>query len=251
VRLRNTIADLTASLAVRLHPRLQLRGQTSDFSFVEDGLATVHDSSFANDSRFKQSYAAGKATGSWRDCDLRWRIHVLLWAASHAAKLPGAFVECGVHRGGFARAIIDYTNFAALRRDYYLFDTFAGFDPSLLSETERTQVANAYQYVDCFSDVQATFAKESFVKLVRGAIPGSLVETGPVAFLSIDMNCAAPEIAAARFFWPYLVSGAPIVLDDYGFALHIEQKNAFDALASEWQVPLLSLPTGQGIIIKP
>jgi hypothetical protein len=249
--LRSIIAQLTARLAVRLHPQLMLRGSAPTFSFVEDGLGTVHNDDFASQPRFQQAYALGKATGSWHDCDLRWRIHVLLWGASWATRLEGAFVECGVYRGGFARAIIDYTNFASLNRDYYLFDTFAGFDEAQLSAAERESVLPAYCYEDCFAAVQRECATMPFVKLVRGAVPASLVDVGPVAFLSIDMNCSAPEIAAARFFWPRLVKGAPILLDDYGFALHREQKRAFDALAAEWGVEILSLPTGQGLIFKP
>jgi hypothetical protein len=78
-----------------------------------------------------------------------------------------------------------------------------------------------------------------------------LVDTPRVAFLSIDMNNTAPEIAAAEFFWPKLTPGAPVILDDYGWAEHIEQKRAFDAFAARHGVCILSLPTGQGLIVKP
>jgi hypothetical protein len=162
-------------------------------------------------------------------------------------------VECGVNRGGFAKSIIDYTAFKRLGKDYYLFDTFAGFDVEQLSPQERETIGMAYRYDDCFSFVQKEFEDMPFVKLVRGSVPQSLpkVAVGPVAFLSIDMNCAAPEIAAAKFFWPNLVAGGIIVLDDYGFSAHHLQKEAFDQLAREWNVEILSLPTGQGLIIKP
>ena len=50
-----------------------------------------------------------------------------------------------------------------------------------------------------------------------------------VSYLSIDMNCSAPEIAAAEFFWEKLTPGAVVLLDDYGFNdTHIVQKRAFD-----------------------
>ena len=251
VTFRAWLSGLTARLAVRLHPGLQLRNDLPAFTFVEDGLGTIHDSSFADAPRFQSAYALGKATGSWYDHDLRWRIHVLLWAATHATTLPGCFVECGVHRGGFARAIIDYTVFGRRGRDYFLFDTFKGFDEAQLTATEEQTVGRNYRYDDCFAEVQRTFVAEPFVKIVRGSVPESLIETGPVAFLSVDMNCAAPEIAAVRYFWTRLVSGAVIVLDDYGFALHREQKIAFDSLAREFGIEILSLPTGQALMFKP
>ena len=34
------------------------------------------------------------------------------------------------------------------------------------------------------------------------------------------MNCAAPELAAAEFFWDRLTTGAVVVLDDYGWDRH-------------------------------
>jgi O-methyltransferase len=64
------------------------------------------------------------------------------------------------------------------------------------------------------------------------------------------MNCVAPEIAAAMHFWPILTPGGVIVLDDYGFSSHHEQKIAFDRFAKDKQVPILSLPTGQALIFK-
>lgn len=244
-------ARSTARLAVRLHPHLELRANIVKYSFEEDGLATMQNSDFTKETSFQRAYVLGKATGSWRNHELRWRLHVLCWSASWASRLPGNFVECGVYRGGFARAIIDYTDFGSLNKCYHLFDTFDGFPEGQLSESEQCSIAGNYCYEECFADVQREFSGMPFVKLFRGSVPDSLVDVGPVAFLSIDMNCAAPEIAAAKFFWPRLCPGAVIVLDDYGFALHHQQKQAFDELAKSWGVKILSLPTGQGLILKP
>lgn len=48
-----------------------------------------------------------------------------------------------------------------------------------------------------------------------------------------------------------MVSGAIVVLDDYGWSGHEEQKHAFDSFARSRGVEVLSLPTGQGLILKP
>ncbi len=77
------------------------------------------------------------------------------------------------------------------------------------------------------------------------------VNTDKVAYLSIDMNCAEPEIAAAEFFWDKLAPSTPVLLDDYGWAKHIEQKRAFDQFAIRKGIEILSLPTGQGLFFKP
>ncbi len=51
-----------------------------------------------------------------------------------------------------------------------------------------------------------------------------------VAFRHIDMNCAPPEVAALRFFWPRLSPGAFALRDDYAYREYEEQRLAMNAL---------------------
>ena len=64
------------------------------------------------------------------------------------------------------------------------------------------------------------------------------------------MNCALPERAALEFFWDRLSPGAIVLLDDYGYRGHECQRDAIDEVARSKYVRVLSLPTGQGLIIK-
>jgi hypothetical protein len=64
------------------------------------------------------------------------------------------------------------------------------------------------------------------------------------------MNCAIPEQEALRYFWPKMESGGIIVLDDYGFSGHESQKRVADEFAVSVGAKVLSLPTGQGLILK-
>jgi hypothetical protein len=76
------------------------------------------------------------------------------------------------------------------------------------------------------------------------------LEIGDVAFLHIDLNCAYPERAALEYFWNHLSRGACILLDDYAYFRHDCQMHAIDASARVLGFEVLSLPTGQGLIIK-
>ncbi|MBF0585043.1 MAG: hypothetical protein HQL80_12535, partial [Magnetococcales bacterium] len=71
-----------------------------------------------------------------------------------------------------------------------------------------------------------------------------------IAYLAIDMNDADLEIMALSYCWPKLSAGAIVVLDDYGCPGHLEQKIAFDRFAQSNNVDIVSLPTGQGMLIK-
>ena len=48
-----------------------------------------------------------------------------------------------------------------------------------------------------------------------------------------------------------MVKGGIVLLDDYGFTDFAPQKKAFDRFASEHDIRILSLPTGQGMFLKP
>jgi hypothetical protein len=224
-------------------------------AYHTDGLFTRHSADFLSEPRFAAAYAAGVATGSWDGIEpLQWRTKVVCDLAAHCATLEGDFVECGVNKGGFAAAICQYLDFGTVDKRMYLLDTFAGFDPSLLTPDEAARNVEHYAaYSECYEQVCDTFAPFTNVEIVRGAVPGTLrhVRSEKIAYLSIDMNCVIPEIAAAEHFWDRLVPGAVIVLDDYGFAAHRAQKDAFDEFARRHGVAVLPLPTGQGLIFKP
>ena len=64
------------------------------------------------------------------------------------------------------------------------------------------------------------------------------------------MNCAPPEIEAIRYLWPKLVGGGIVLLDDYAYVGYHHQKKAMDEFANSVGVEIVSLPTGQGLLIK-
>jgi len=225
--------------------------------FAGDDLVSWHNAEFLADPAFIHAVDAGNARRSWNaSYDVRWRYHVILWAARRAAAMDGDFVECGVNRGGFSRAVVDYVDFGRLDKTFYLMDTFDGLVEAYITPEERAAGVSRdafAKYTECFDDVQEAFRPFPNVVLVRGPIPDTLtqVPTERVSYLSIDMNVVTPEIAAAEYFWDRLVSGAIVILDDYGHLPHVAQTHAFDAFAAARGVQVLLLPTGQGLIFKP
>ena len=112
----------------------------------------------------------------------------------------------------------------------------------------------AKAYRGTFESVTKTFKDFDNVIIVKGKVPDTLsqVSSKKIAFLSIDMNLVYPEIKAGEYFWDKLVPGAMIVLDDYAFsASYDEQRIAWDSFAKEKGVQILTMATGQGLIIKP
>ena len=216
-----------------------------------DGLWTYHNHDFIDDPDFQRAYQRGvKAFGF--EYGIPWRIHVLLWAAGHGMKLDGAFVECGTARGFQASAISEYYDLED--RPFYLFDTFRKSVAAARLEGAEYDAAPASHpmYADSTEEVAANFAEWPNVRLVPGLIPDTLndVEINEVAFLAIDLNAAEPEEAAIRHFWPRLVTGGMLVLDDYAYRGFHESKRSADRIAAGLGFSILSLPTGQGLAVK-
>jgi hypothetical protein len=229
------------------------------YSYAADGLATVHNADFLQEPRFRESYALGAASGhricAPEDLHIEWRVYVCCWAACHACHLAGDFVECGVSTGITARAVAHYVDLSRLDRKLWLFDTFAGIpdDQMQPNEAPLARSKNARHYFDSFELVRGHFAGSPNVHLVRGPVPDTLPTAAieRVAWLHIDMNIVYPEVAASAHFWERLTPGAIVIYDDYASQAHVPQKRALDAFAAERGVRILSLPTGQGLLIKP
>ena len=233
--------------------------------YNEDGLISMHNHDFIRDPAFIAAYERGMGSPpriqeplavARRGFEIRWRLHVCLWAASHAIQLPGSFVECGVNLGFLSLAIMQYLDWNSRDTHFYLFDTFCGLDETQLSAEEILlgRLAHSREsYPECFEQVKKNFQSFSNFTLVRGSVPSTLndVYIEAVSYLSIDMNCAEPELQAAEFFWPKLVSGGIVLIDDYGHRGYEPEGRAFDEFAREKQIGILSLPTGQGLIIRP
>lgn len=225
------------------------------------GLATRHSSDFIHKQDFDRAYQYGIACDhphhGNQDLHLEWITHIGCWLATQAMRLEGDFVECGVRTGFMSRCIMKYLNFERrAERKFYLLDTFAAIpDDQFLDEEIRRGSKESYaDYAeDCYEQAVENFRDFPNAILIRGAVPGTLeqVNAENVCFLHIDMNIVLPEIAAARFFWDKLVPGAFVLLDDYGWLGHDIQRVAFDEFAKERGVDILSLPTGQGLIMKP
>jgi O-methyltransferase len=218
-------------------------------TYREDGLLTVHNADFLHDPQFRRAYAA--ALKQQPSVKIQWRAHVTQWAGYCAKQLGGDFVECGVNRAFLSTSVMTYLDFKSMSdRKFYLFDTFSGLVPEMVTPEDRAAYRN--EYLDCYEFVRRSFENYPNVVIVRGPVPDTLscVDIGKVAYLSIDMNCAKPELEALRYFWPKMESGGIIVLDDYGFSGHESQKRAADEFAVSVGVRVLSLPTGQGLVLK-
>ena len=228
--------------------------------YDQDGLRSIHNHEFMSDPAFQRAYARGVAAVG-ADYRWHWRVHVGLWAASCASRIDGDFVECGVNRGFLSSAIMALLDWDRTGKTFFLLDTFTGIDERLVSPEEMSdgmlgrnaQHLSSGFYTTEVDTVRRNFAEWHNVKIVVGSIPDTLsdVTSSTIAFLHLDLNCSLPEVAAAEALWDRISPGGIILLDDYAYAGYRSQKLAMDRFAESRKVSILSLPTGQGLIVKP
>lgn len=226
-----------------------------------DGFGTKGKSTkFLEEERFSKAWEEtaqeiNRMTGE-KSPDVRWRAHIALWAAQQGLTKEGDFVECGVHTGIFSGVICRALDFSKQNKKFWLFDTWSGVPTSGLADQE-VAVAESYNKDyhrrDIFEDVKRAFSQFPNCFLVRGMLPATLNEASiqKISYLSIDLNNATYERACIDALWPKLVSGAIVVLDDYAFTKCRLQQDMWDEFAKKQSLSVASLPTGQGIIIKP
>lgn len=157
--------------------------------------------------RTQQSDAAPPLAG-----EAEWRLRIALWSAEQARALPGDFVDCAAGRDSLSGAIMEALDWARVAKTFHLIG-------------------------DC--DASRTVSAFANVRIIRGADGLAQAVPPQIAWLAI----AASETAAAEHFWPRLVPGAVLLLNDY-------TRSAWDAFADHHGTPILPLPTGQGIMVK-
>jgi len=231
------------------------------YIYNQDGLFSIHNHDFITDPAFIKAYQRGIKASDGVDSLFHWRVHVVLWVAQAASKLPGDFVECGVNKGFYSSAIMQYLDWNSLDKKFFLLDTFNGIDERFVNDEEKRlgrleinqRVLDQGGYELNVESVRKNFSEWERVQIIQGAVPETLrqVDTEQVAYLHLDMNCAIPEVAATEFFWPRLVPGGFVLFDDYAYAGFEPQHSALNKFADSKRIKVMSLPTGQGLVCKP
>src|SRR5665213_943463 len=166
------------------------------------------------------------------------RLYALYEAVRYvvAAELPGAFVECGVWKGGSVMMMAATLLSLGIRdRDIYLFDTFAGMTPptdkdidfrgakaaALLARSgKEDNLAWAYSPLD---EVKSNLARtgypvERFI-FVAGDVLATLPAQAPasIALLRLDTDWYESTRHELEQLFPRLVRRGALIVDDYGY----------------------------------
>lgn len=153
------------------------------------------------------------------------------------AGIEGAFIECGVWKGGSAMCMaLTLKHLGVLDRDMYLYDTYdSGWPPA----TERDVTVDGKRAHDCYVEAraqgatdedlwaQAARVREALngtgypserIHLVEGLVEETLPGQAPekIALLRLDTDWYASTRHELLHLYPRLAPGGVLILDDYG-----------------------------------
>lgn len=219
------------------------------------GIATFHNVGFLEDPSFERCYQRTIEAYNAESLDpiAHFQVHQAIWCASIASRLPGDFVECGTGRGMMMSAVLEsIQNWNQGQRRMFLIDTFSPFAIDKDTGEQLSTSSSPTTYAKDFESTRKQFSPWKNVEFVVGKIPEVLRDfpNTPISFLHIDLNNALPEIAALEFFWPMIVPGGVILLDDYAWSGAEKQYEAMNELGRTLGFCILTTASGQGIVIK-
>lgn len=174
-----------------------------------------------------------------------WHLYLM---AKQSLAVDGAFVECGVFKGGsaaFLAKIADGSN-----KRLHLFDTFAGMPET---DPARDPVHRKGDFSDVsVDDVRALVGHEDFVRFHEGLIPETFeaIKDSRIAFAHVDVDIYSSVLACCEFIYPRLSTGGVIVFDDYAHVTCLGARLAVDEYFSGARSVPLPLYTGQAVVVK-
>ena len=151
-------------------------------------------------------------------------------------KIDGAFVECGVWKGGCAAVMAFVAEKAKSNRKVWLFDSFEGLpeptieDGNMAKDYANNKASGKLKTInECVSSLEDV--KEVFFKILKinprniaikkgwfqNTLPIAKNEIGPIFILRLDGDWYESTKCCLDNLYDSVVSGGYIIIDDYGY----------------------------------
>lgn len=161
-------------------------------------------------------------------------------------------VEAGVGNGSTLLFLLKLRNFFGDQRAIYAYDSFEGFPKGGQNDSEEFIRKGRPDY----KKFHLSFVKDklkynqisdfdiSRVEFIKGFIPDSLVSFDGVgiSLLNCDLDLYKPTKDTLNFFWPYVVPGGVVMLDEYDIGNDQDKwpgaKKAIDEFCEEMSIKL-------------
>lgn len=171
--------------------------------------------------------------------------------ARYVSNKQGAIAECGSYEGASAYFLAQ----ANPDTSVHLFDSFEGLSEPTESDLWSHTKGSYWKKGDMTSTLEKLLSNlQEFENIVihKGWIPEVFSDCNEPNFklVHIDVDLYEPTLASLNYFYPRLIEGGIIVMDDYGYFTCPGAYKAANDFASSHNIKIIHLTTGQGIILK-
>jgi len=152
-------------------------------------------------------------------------INIILTLVERAALVPGDQAECGVFRGSTLVPTAIFLRQKKIKKHIFGFDSFRGFDESVVKDMALGGSKAGRKKVGGFSDTSEElvngklrlFGVEEIVTLVPGYFRDSLGAYAENRFSFVHLDCDAYDSykQCLSFFYPRLNRGGIVLFDEY------------------------------------
>ena len=164
-------------------------------------------------------------------------------------------VECGCFNGCSTYIIAKLLEKNKFEKKFYIFDSFVGLSDfakeDLTKEKQHQPIANYFKANEKqFNDI---FNQFPFISIKKGWIPSRFeeIKNEKFSFINIDVDLYEPTRDSLDFFYPRLINGGCIHLDDYNLREWPGNKIALDSFLNKNKVNFFyQLPLGGAFILK-
>ena len=182
------------------------------------------------------------------------RCYVLLDLARTTRGIKGDIAECGVRHGKSSLFILSGIGKGSGRK-FHVFDSFEGLSEPGASDRDE---AGDTVWVHGELAVQEQTVLNNLrgfdmpIELHKGWIPDRFkdVKNRKFAFVHVDVDLYEPTRDSFAFFYPRMSRGGIMICDDYGSAYCPGAKKAVDEFFATKPERVISLPTGQSLVVK-
>ena len=182
------------------------------------------------------------------------RRFVVVQLAESVRGLPGSSAECGAYRGvGSALICRALEGTYPTGAGHFAFDAFEGLPEPVADD--RAESGQWWSEGDLKTDrarVDRLLSPFPFAHIEVGWIPERFPEVEDLQFrlVHIDVDLYEPTRDSIEFFFPRLVPGGVLLLDDHGVMSCPGARKAATEYFAKTGDPIVELPTGQAIVWK-
>jgi O-methyltransferase len=153
-----------------------------------------------------------------------YNINILFAMIDRTAQIEGEVAECGVFRGASLVPMAVHLKQVAPHKRLFGFDSFQGFDSSILLDMSMNAPPEAYKHVGAYS---RTSCSKVLSKLHRfraenvTLIPGYFRDSLPLcpdcrfSFVYLDVGIYQANKECLEYFYPRLSAGGAILVNGY------------------------------------